>query len=185
MTVYRHASAVKAIAEKLIADHHNHLDGTHIEYVFRDKAANSGGKEVWGKARKISGLNAYLAGDIGEGVDVEDFFVIEIAEDVWRILDGDQRVALVDHELHHCTIAINDDNVVTGLAIAPHDLEEFKAVVERHGLWRPDITEFLKAAHDSGQLSIFDKTMTISANGEESGPFSQHDLDTIAAGIHA
>lgn len=156
MTTYRHASTVKAIAEKLIADHHDHLDGTHIEYVFRDKAANTGGKEVWGKARKISGLNAYLAGDTSEGDAVEDFFVIEIAEDVWRILDAGQRVALVDHELSHCTIAINDDNIVTGIALAPHDVEEFRGVLERHGLWRPDLTDFFASAKSSSHPTLFD-----------------------------
>ena len=110
-TTYRPAPAVQRIAEQLIHKHHTHLQDAHIEYVYRDKASKSGGKTVWGKARKISGLNAYLAASNGASdiVYADDFFVIEIAEDVWGQLKPAQREALVDHELCHCTIEVDDD----------------------------------------------------------------------------
>lgn len=156
MTSYRPAPAVERIAKDLIADHHVDLDGVRIEYVFRDKHTKSNGKPVMGKARKISGLNAYLgrgykdvtlttdgfstrAGDI---VDAEDFFVIEIAEDIWATLDQGQRVALVDHELTHCATTYDEDADEVKLTIRPHDLEEFRSVVDRHGLWHPDLSRF-------------------------------------------
>lgn len=34
--------------------------GCRVVYVFRDKASKTNGKTVLGKARKVSGLNAYL-----------------------------------------------------------------------------------------------------------------------------
>lgn len=146
MPNFRPAPAVKVIAERLIADHHKDLAEAEprIEYVFRDKAAKSAGKSVWGRARKVSGLNAYLAGDMDEvpADDDEDLtlFAIEIAEDIWAQLDEQQRIALVDHELCHLQITEKDGRLVLGLK--HHDLEEFRAVIERHGLWRDDVEEF-------------------------------------------
>jgi hypothetical protein len=104
MTDFKAAPAVARIAEDLIPRHHPDLVGERIEYVFRKKATKSKGREVWGTARLIGGLNAFLATDDDERPydgTVESFFVIEIAEDIWGEIDSTQRVALVDHELCH------------------------------------------------------------------------------------
>lgn len=106
MTIYSPAPAVKRIAADLIRDCHRHLDGVHVEYVFRDEAAKSKGKPVMGAARLISGLNAYLALNTDQRLiasaipdSADRFFCIEIAEDIWQRLPEPARVALVDHEL--------------------------------------------------------------------------------------
>ena len=145
MTVtYRPASEPARIAAKLIDEHHTHLAGFRIDYVFRSEAAKSGGKTVLGKARKMSGLNAFLATEPDERpADEEDisFFVIELAEDTWSKLSAAQRVALVDHQLCHCVIEWKDDGELV-LKIKGHDLEEFRCIVERHGLWDSDVAQF-------------------------------------------
>lgn len=151
MTVYTAAPAVEAVARVAISRWHRHLEGERIEYVFRDKPAKTKGRPKLGTARKVSGLNAYLAMAI-ESEMVEDFFVIEIAEPAWVAMDDQQRLALVDHELAHCSL--DDDG---NLVIVGHDLEEFNAVVERHGLWKQDVEAFLKAAVASGQLTFDDE----------------------------
>ncbi len=152
MTVeYSPAPAVAAIAQRLIKEHHVHLAGERIVYVFRSEHAKEGGKAVFGKARKIGGLNAYLS--MTEDGNEDDYFVIEIAYDIWLGMSDGQRVALVDHELSHCIIKYAENGDMS-LAIAPHDLEEFNAVVKRHGLWRSDVKQFLEAA--SGQLRLLD-----------------------------
>lgn len=70
---------------------------------------------------------------------------MEIAADMWdNVLSDEQRVALVDHELYHFRVDRNDDDDVV-LSIRPHELEEFAAVLARHGLWRPDIQHFMTA----------------------------------------
>lgn len=140
---FRPAPAVERIAEKLIRNHHTDLTDVEIRYVFRSATAKTNGKAVWGKARKMSGLTAYLAHDPVEapGGD-DDFFVVEISEPVWTILDDAQRTALVDHELCHCTTEIDEKTDELKLKLRPHDLEEFRQIVERHGLWQPDLTEF-------------------------------------------
>lgn len=156
-TTYRPAVTAKKIGDELIGKHHPDLvtAGVHIEYVFRSDTAKSKGKDVWGKARKVSGLNAYLAGDAAEGDEVEDFFVIELSEPVWGDLNDAGRRALVDHELSHCRIVWDDEGEMDGIAIASHDVEEFAAVIERHGLWRPDVEHFVQRA--AGQLSLLDQ----------------------------
>lgn len=126
------------IAKKLIDEIHTDLDGERIDYVYRDKVSRSGGKEVWGKARIITGLNAYLA-RAGESDD--PFFLIEIAEPIWLVLDDKARIALVDHELCHCSIDYDEDGLKV-LSMVGHDLEEFHGIIRRHGMWRPSIQAF-------------------------------------------
>jgi hypothetical protein len=136
------ADEVKAIAETLIADFHQHIGDVTVLYVFRSEHSEENGKVVLGKARKVSGLNAYLAwrhlveDEDREGAQVSSFYVVEIAHDTWAALTGPQRLALVDHELSH----IGADGLLS------HDVEEFSGVIERHGLWRPALEEFIEAS---------------------------------------
>lgn len=152
MPQYSPAPAVELIAEQLIPDHHEHLleFATRIEYVWRDVAAKAKGRLVLGKARKVSGLNAYLGRADRDvvGEDVEDFFVVEIAADVWLILTDEQRVALVDHELSHLGVTVDDDkpDEPPKLHIKGHDCEEFCSVVARHGLWSESVANLYRAA---------------------------------------
>lgn len=158
---YRPAPAVERIARKLIAEHHDHLDGWRIDYVFRSTHANKGGRAVAGTARKMSGLNAYLATPEASelGGDVDPFFVIEIAEDFWAEFDANQRRALVDHELSHCQIEWDDAGEKASLVIVGHDLEEFRSIVERHGLWSPDLEAMARTmAEAPTPPSLFDVT---------------------------
>ncbi len=146
-TEYRPASAAAEIAADLIPRHHDDLIGVRIEYVFRSKAAKSKGRVVLGRARKVGGLNAFLAAEDEPdevAVDPDAFFVLEFAEDEWASLSHRQRVALVDHELSHCVVEYGDDGE-RKLGLVGHDLEEFEAIVYRHGLWKPDVTRFVRA----------------------------------------
>ena len=154
MPEYTSAPDVAAIAETLIAQHHSHLDGIRVEFVFRDKAAKKNGKEVGGTARKVTGLNAFLARDGEQGGDYsEDFFVIEIAEDIWTDLTPHQKRALVDHELMHCTIELDEKTDALKLGIRGHDIEEFAEIVQRHGVWSRDLVDFAAATKE--QLDLF------------------------------
>lgn len=143
---------MERIAAKLIKEHHENLNRHDVSIfaVFRDPVAKSKGRVVLGKARKISGLAAALFGlahqdDLGE--DPTDFFVVEVGHKTWEELTPKQRLALVDHELCHLDVEVPlDDYEHRKLITRGHDLEEFRAVVERHGLWRPDVAAFAQAA---------------------------------------
>lgn len=158
MPEYSPAPEAEKIGERLVRDVHTRLVDVRIDYVFRDKAAKKHGKEVGGTARKISGLNAFLARDRDEGDIGEDFFVIEIAEDIWRTLTPPQRRALVDHELTHCTFEFDEAKNTVTLGIRGHDIEEFAEVVQRNGIWEDGLAEFAQATKTQLDL-FFDSTL--------------------------
>jgi hypothetical protein len=147
-TVYTPAPEVERIAYELIPEYHKHLChfDVRIKYLFRNDTPQKGGKLVWAQARKVTGLNAFLAGEEREdGAIDKSFFVIVVSEKVWMTLDAKQKTALIDHELAHCWAEENDKGELV-LSMLEHDLNEFAAIVERYGNWRKDIEQFLRAA---------------------------------------
>lgn len=156
--MYRHAPEVHEIAAGLIESvpEHKDLDGCRIEYVFIDKAPKSKGRAVWGRARKLGGLPAFIAA--GHPVDElfvvpRAMFVIEISWNIWLYLDEGQRVALVDHELCHCVAVLDEDDELV-LSTRPHDFEEFRGVIDRHGLWNSSSTALGATIADQLVLAI-------------------------------
>lgn len=146
--VYTPAHEVAATAVPLIAEYHQRLADVPIVYVFRSPASRARGRIVLGRASRVVGLNAFLAALAG-GDATEDlieaaarsygFFVMEIAHQEWWHATQPEQVALVDHELCHFDV----DPETGELKIRPHDLEEFNAVVARHGAWSSDVAVFL------------------------------------------
>lgn len=174
---YHTAPQVAAIADKLIAEHHDHLltNAVYVKFLVCEQPEKVAGREALGTARKVGGLNAYLAlrddSDVprapafdGLGIPlVSEFFLIIIYRDFWRTRSttDHQRRALLDHELTHCWSEeqVDKDGNPTGkilLSILPHDIQEFHIIAERYGDWQPDITTFAKALR-RGQPSLFDE----------------------------
>lgn len=154
MTLYREAHEVARIAKDLIAKvpEHKALADVLVMYVFRSEATKSRGKLVLGKARMVSGLNAFLIQD--EDPDAGSLFVVEIAEDTWNRMTEPQRRALVDHELCHFEVEPGDGENPAAMKMKGHDLEEFAGVVERHGFWRSDIATFGSKMAEQMSLAI-------------------------------
>lgn len=148
MAEWRRAPEVEEIARQLIGKYHTHLAEARILYLFREGKWSSQDRTTWGKAVKVSDRDRYIHG--------YDFLVI-INEEVWHELDEPAREALVDHELSHCGQKENGTWCVWG-----HDLEDFAAVVRRHGLWNENVRRYLKAAErrkdneDPKQPRLFD-----------------------------
>ena len=140
-SIYWHAPEVRAVAERLIPKYHEMLgnSGVRIEYLHRSNVPKSKGKFIFGFAKKITGEHATLADSD------EPFFCIIIAHPAWEVLPQKHREALVDHELCHCGIEVNEKGE-TKLILRNHDIQEFSAIVRRHGAWTPDVQEFLQAA---------------------------------------
>ena len=156
MTVFTDAPEVERIAKPIIAQYHPQLHGINIRFVFRETARKSGGKEILGTASKVSGRNAFFASPGALSSVGKEFFVIEIAEDKWATLTDDEKKALVDHELCHCGTE-DDPQGGLKLVLRSHDVEEFDAIIRRHGLWSVSTQEFA-AAIDPKQLTILDQT---------------------------
>jgi len=176
---YSPAPQVEDVARDLIDAHHSHLATVRIDYVFTTEQLKEKGKVVWGRAKKVTGLNAWLASE-DRGYDSEspeEFFVIEIHRGTWLMIDEKSKRALVDHELHHLDVDIETSK----LSIRPHDLEEFNAVVRRHGLWRDDIEFFIRAANERDRglfdergydritMQVGDKEVDITSQVEDAG----------------
>ena len=123
------------IATELIDLYHPHLQDASIGFLFRSEAPKSNGHVTLGKAKKISAdMNMFMDYD----------FVIWVALDWWDRLKPGQKVALVDHELHHCWMDAEGKP-----SMRPHDVEEFNAIIERHGFWWPTAEETMQAIQGS------------------------------------
>ncbi len=126
------------IAGRLIAeipDHteHRHLQYAEIMWLYTSKALKDRGRSVVAKVTKVSELaQAMMVGDSDEGVPD---FVVVVSADKWETLTEQQQAAVVDHELCHMYMA--DCAIPT---LLPHDLQEFRGVVERHGLYTSDLS---------------------------------------------
>lgn len=147
------APAVEELAGPIIEQHHKHLieHDIRVEFLFRSDTPKKGGKSVAGKAQKVTSLAAFF-GRAPEATDVKPFFAIVISEPIWKYFDAAQRLALIDHELCHCG-SRKDMDGNTVLYMIPHDLEEFRAVVERHGHWQTDVKQFAKSLAE-GQTAM-------------------------------
>lgn len=167
ITITRAAEA-KQIANELIAEVHQHLRTARILYLFTTQHSKNHDKVVLGKTQKLSAMLRFLSSALEfENESVEDGFDFIITFDVaeWKDLTDAQRRALVDHELCHC--AVSD----TGWRVRAHDVEEFRAVIERHGFWKYDLKAFGETAQ---QLPLIEPerglddgtTVTVSALGE-------------------
>lgn len=122
------AAQAEAIGAVLVPAFHGELKLARISYLFRE-TISSGGRDAWGQAGKAPPKWRLLA-----SVD----FTIEINWSIWKEIGPEQRLALVDHELEHCTTNEETDE----WASHPHDLEEFHTIVDRWGLWRPSLEAF-------------------------------------------
>jgi predicted metallopeptidase len=148
---YSSAPDVRDIAERVIEILKPELEGFEIRYVFCNENPKKDGREVSALARKVIGLNAYLAGHS------EGFFVIEVGFPTWSSLTPEQRIAVVHHEL--CHVGITDDG---GLAIIPHDIEEFHEIARVHGSYHDGLVTFghaLQHGNESSREEIKEKIL--------------------------
>jgi hypothetical protein len=141
------------VADELIKNYHQHLTGLKIAYLFKvsarpkkKKRAVSGRaaqkKLTIAKAQKVTAKMASIA--------AEDYkFVIEFDWWIWQDLDDNQKLAVIDHELAHC------GNDADGCYMKPHDLEEFRAVVERNGFYLDDVRLFAESLQSMHPIDTY------------------------------
>lgn len=112
------------------------------------------GKVTLGKAKKASDLDRELA---------PYDFVIMVNQRFWGEANEAQRKALLDHELSHCEVSLDDNGdpkrdekgrVV--YRMRKHDIEEFSGVVLRNGIWKHDLEVFYSALKSGKQVSLLE-----------------------------
>lgn len=127
--------------------HHRHLEPAHIAIAWRIALKpNVDGQLILGKCVKSSDLNREVA---------EYDFIILLNREVWMDSDftAEKKRALLDHELCHAEIVLHkksgepkyDERGRNVWRIRKHDIEEFQAIVERHGCYKSDLESFAKA----------------------------------------
>ncbi len=139
MVEFEKADEAEQIANELIPECPVHLLDARILYLFTTQKRRKDDKVVLGSSAKMAALPRFLSSGltaVEEGFD----FLILFGADEWKDLTLAQRRALVDHELCHCYFGFNKGERVWRLR--GHDVEEFSAVIERHGLWKSDVRAF-------------------------------------------
>ena len=153
-TTFKPAPAAEAMAQAIIHDWHKHLleQDVRVEFIFRSDTQKKAGQTVGATAQKVTSLAAFF-GREPEQDKVKPFFAIVISEPIWCHMDANERRALLDHEICHLGCRVdNDGNTV--LYIIPHDLEEFRAVVERHGYWQRSVKLMAASMENAPQTAM-------------------------------
>lgn len=141
---YSSAESVEAVAQSLLATYHPELATARIAYMFIDRVPRKGGRELFGKAVKVSGRWENLT---------ELDFCIEVSLPKWQELSEAQRAALVDHLMERCSGEEEDDGAYKWTLREP-DVQEFSTILKRHGNWNESLTSFIEVAQSLDIASI-------------------------------
>lgn len=135
---------------------HGHLAEAKIGLAYRlGWRADADGRLTLGQCRK--------RGDLDRELDGFDFIIL-LNKEAWDRLNEKQKRALIDHELCHAQIVIDSDGspktndrdrLVTRLK--KHNCEEFREVVQRHGLWKQDLEAFATAAINDAKRPLLNE----------------------------
>jgi len=111
---------VRNMADTLIRAHHRHLLPANIGYFKINKQVpkGKGGTRKLAFVKRVDSTLQYFS-----NLDFAIFFYA----DAWDVMSREQRVALLDHELCHCSIKDGS------WCLVEHDFEEFRAIVDRYG----------------------------------------------------
>lgn len=147
------------LMEEILQRDHGHLADAKIGIAWRmGWRSDTDGHMRLGQCRK--------RGDLDRELDGFDFMLL-LNKEAWPGLNETQKRALVDHELCHAQIVIDSDgnpkkNDRDRLVcrIKKHDTEEFRAVVERHGLWTADLEQIAQAAINDAKRPLLKKDET-------------------------
>lgn len=148
-------------------EEHSHLRDASVGYAFRDDELRRQGRTIYAEAilveRILQSEKRYgrivrwaLLHHILKVEALPDFLVL-IDRNIWEGMDPESKLALIDHELMHCWFMTEDDGETPKLTesgcyrwtIRGHDVEEFCGVIQRNGLWNPELVAMARVMIDS------------------------------------
>jgi hypothetical protein len=143
------------LLDEIIREHHGHIVDANITIAFnRSWTEDADGRLKLGQAKKCTEIERQMHG--------QDW-VILLNEDAWERLDDAQKRALMDHELCHCQVTVDEKGGVkldeygkVVYRVRKHDVEEFKEIVERHGTWYDELREFAEKAIDQDSRPLLE-----------------------------
>ena len=118
MTDLRPAPELKPLFDRIIREEFPDLEGEYIEILWMEPAPTTSGKIVLGRTSIVSGKAAKIYFSKFDGMDedtlaeLNQVFVIEISETPWLTESKDGNVKYI---------------------IIPHDVEDFRALIETDG----------------------------------------------------
>jgi hypothetical protein len=138
---------IYAMLRNLVDAHHQELEQAKIALAWCTSwRPDVDGRVTLGKCKKASDLDREL---------VAFDFIILLRKAFWQDsrVSVEQRVALLDHELCHAAVRVDDrtGDPVTDergrivYRMRKHDVEEFADVVRRHGIYKSDLEVFAAA----------------------------------------
>ena len=133
---------IEKLVTELVEKYHAHLTRARIIVLGKPKASKTHGKVNVAKAKRATPAIQALLRD-ASGVDVH--YLIEVGMDAWDGQSARQKRAILDHELHHFTGMEVDDKGREKWGLRGHDVQEFAAVVRRHGAYHADLEVFVAA----------------------------------------
>src|SRR5690348_4498506 len=133
---------------------HEELDGATVKLAWRKGTKQDvDGRIVLGRCVKVSDLHReFFNAD----------FIVVLNREYWDAFSDAQRLALMDHELCHAAIKLDkngqemyDEKDRQVFRTRKHDLEEFREVVERHGLYKDDLRLFAETVRSAKKVPLF------------------------------
>jgi hypothetical protein len=138
------------VAEELIKKYHGILGEARIAFVFRSEEQELNGRVILAQVSKVpEKMQPYMEFD----------YVVWVAENRWINMPDKQREALIDHELCHMGMSSTG-----GWKIKPHNIQEFREILDRYGAWNDDLFFNLQPVMQL-QPMIPGTEVTISSNG--------------------
>jgi hypothetical protein len=144
---------------------HGHLDQAKIGLAWRSGwRSDTDGHMKLGQCKKSSDLDR----EMYAGFD----FVILLNEEAWPRLSVAQKRALIDHELCHAALSMDangepkyNDRDRLCCRIKKHDVEEFRCIVERHGLYTQDLADIAVATINDAKRPLLPENTGAVAGG--------------------
>lgn len=140
------ATQMYGLLDELVEQHHEDLRKARIALAWCTSwKADVDGRVVLGKLQKAS--------DLGRELAPYDFVVL-LSKGFWMHPETKetQQRALLDHELCHGALVhdatgepVENERGDLVYRLRKHDLEEFSAIVARHGIYKSDIEQFARA----------------------------------------
>ena len=133
---------------------HPEINGATIKLAWRKGTkADVDGRIVLGRCVKVSDLHReFFNAD----------FIVVLNREYWDAFTDKQRLALMDHELSHAAAKedkngneMYDERDRQVFRTRKHDLEEFRDVVERHGLYKADLVAFAEVMRSAKKTPLF------------------------------
>jgi hypothetical protein len=121
---------VYSVMAEVLNEYHSSLRNCKIKCLFYDKPRKRSGKVILATAEAVSAKYNYLTGLN---------FIISVYDKAWEVMVDQEKGALLDHELNHCFVG-EDKNGEPVYKIIPHDVEDFRVIIDRYGAgWADNI----------------------------------------------